>query len=127
MFMLKLTDSLIGSVTGGAVIGLDGGIWATTPGFYGNPLEFAAIAMAFTPGSDAPYHGIVFQNELYVVTSMTDSVIVAQKSNHNLVAAKCNKCVVVGYHEDQASFNKCYDAVIRLAEMLKEKTIDDFV
>ena len=92
MFMLKLTDSLIGSVTGGAVIGLDGGIWATTPGFYGNPLEFAAIAMAFTPGSDAPYHGIVFQNELYVVTSMSDSVIVEEQSQPGCSQVQQMRC-----------------------------------
>lgn len=127
MSMLKMTDTLIGHVTGGAVIGLDGGIWATTPGFYGNTIEFGALAAAFAPKSDAPYRGVEFQGERYVITSLTDDVIVAQKSSHGLVAAKCNKCIVIGFHDDQMSANKCYEAVTRLAATLRERSIDDLI
>ena len=117
--MLKLTDSLIGKVTGGAVIGLDGGIWATTPGFYGNPSEFATLASAFNPNSEAAYKGIDFQGELYVVTSLSDDTLVAQKSSQSLVAARCQKCIVVGFNDDPMSFEKCVNAVNMLAESIR--------
>lgn len=101
------------------MIGLDGGIWATTPGFYGNPSEFAALASAFDTNSEAAYKGIDFQGELYVITSLTDDVVVAQKSNHSLVAARCQKCIVVGFNDDQMAFEKCFSAVNMLAESIR--------
>lgn len=124
--MLKVTDSLIGKVTGGAVIGWDGGIWATTPGFYGNPSEFATIASAFSPNSEAAYKGIYFQGELYVITSITDDTIVAQKSSHSIVASRCRKCIVVGFHDDQMSFEKCFNAVCELAQSLRDSGDEGF-
>ena len=127
MSMLRMTDTLIGRVTGGAVIGLDGGIWATTPGFYGNAAEFAALAAAFAPKSDAPYKGVEFQGERYVLTSITSDTIVAQKSSHGLVAALCNKCIVVGFHDDQMPADRCYQAVTGLAATLKEQPIDELL
>jgi hypothetical protein len=119
MALLTLTDVLIGKVTGGAVIGLDGGIWSATPGFYGNPVEFAKIATAFKPNSDAPYKGMTFLGELYVITSISEDTIVAQRSNHSLVVTRCQKCLVIGFHDEQVPYTKCFQAVNDLAARLR--------
>lgn len=120
----KMTDRLIGRMTGGAIIGFDGGIWASTPGFYGNPIEFSAIAAAFQPQSDAKYKGIQFQGDLYVITSLTDDIIVAQKSSSSLIVAKCINCLVLGYHDEQMSYSECYQAVTELARDLRNPEND---
>lgn len=122
----KMTDELIGRMTGGAILGLDGGIWASTPGFYGNSLEFSQIAAAFEPQSEARYKGLQFQNDLYVITSLsfTDNIIVAQKSSSSLVVAKCDNCLVLGYHDEQMTFDECYQAVKELAEKLRSPETD---
>jgi profilin len=119
MSILKLTDSLVGKVTGGAVIGLDGGIWATTPGFYGNPAETAVIAQAFAPKSSAPYQGLALQKDLYVITTMTPDLIIAQRANHDLFVARCPRCFVIAFRDEQMNFAQARDAVLSLAETLR--------
>ncbi|KAK8883008.1 profilin, required for normal timing of actin polymerization in response to thermal stress [Tritrichomonas musculus] len=123
----KMTDCLIGQMTGGAIIGFDGGIWASTPGFYGNPMEFYLIAAAFQPQSDAKYKGLQFQGDLYVITSLTDDIIVAQKSSSSLIIAKCINCLVLGYHDEQMPYNECYQAVTELAQILRNPENDSLV
>lgn len=120
MFFRKLTDSLIGSVTGGAVIGFDGCIWSSTPGFYGNPAEFAIIATIFNPHSEAAYKGILFLGELYVLTFISEHTIIAQKNNHFIVLARCPKCLVFGYHDEQVPYEKCYKAVCMVAQQIRD-------
>jgi profilin len=119
MALLKLTDSLMGKVTGGVVIGLDGGIWATTPGFHGNPAETAVIAQAFFPHSGASYSGLTFQKDVYVITTNSPDLIIAQRSGHDLIIAKCPRCIVVAFHDEQLTYAKCYEAVMALAERLR--------
>lgn len=121
-----MTDRLIGRMTGGAIIGFDGGIWASTPGFYGNPIEFSVIAAAFQPQSDAKYKGLQFQGDLYVITSLAcnNNVIVAQKSSSSLIVAKCINCLVLGYHDEQMSFSECFNAVTELAQALRNPEND---
>jgi hypothetical protein len=122
MALLKWTDSLIGSVSGGAIIGPDGAIWAATPGFYGNPSEFAVMSETARLGaeSEAACKGFKFQGELYVVTSITPERVIAQKMGHGIVIARCPKCLVVGFHDEQLTLAKCQEAVMKLAENLRD-------
>jgi hypothetical protein len=116
---MKLTHSLIRKVTGGAVIGPDGGIWSTTSRFYGNHNEFSMLTTVFKSQSDASYKAISFQNKLYVITTATDDVIIAQRSNHSIVIVKCLRCFVVGFDDDKISFSKCFDAFSQLTASLQ--------
>jgi hypothetical protein len=127
MALLTVTDCLIGKVTGGVITGLDGGIWSSTPGFYGNPMEFANMANAFEPNSNARYKGIIFQNELYVITSIDDQSIVAQRSNHSLIMLKCPECLVIGFHDEQMPYNKCFQAISDLAQRLRSSELDELI
>ena len=127
MSLFTVTDSLIGKVTGGAIFGPDGGIWSATQGFYGNQKEFSAFATAFLPNSDALYKGLTFQNELYVVTSVSKEIVVAQKNNTHLVIANCNRCFVAGFHDEQISFSTCYDAIASLANAINSHQYDDIL
>jgi hypothetical protein len=124
MSLLKLSDPLIGKVTGGAVTGLNGTIWSTTPGFYGNPKEFAKIAMAFKPNSECHCKGIPFQGETYLITVIDGDIIVAQHSNHSLVVAKCPKCLIFGFHDDRIPYAKCAQAVSDLAARFRTSDMD---
>jgi hypothetical protein len=127
MTVLTLTDSLIGKVTGGAITGLDGGIWSATPGFYPNPTEFAKIVTAFKPNSDAPYKGITFQGEPYILTMITEDALVAQRSNHAVIIAKCPRCLVFGFHDEQMPYAKCFQAVSELAARLRTPEMESLL
>jgi hypothetical protein len=127
MSLLKLSDPLMGKVTGGAVTALNGTIWSTTPGFYGNPREFARIATAFKPNSEPYCKGITFQGEAYLITAIDSDLIVAQHSNHSLVVAKCPKCLIFGFHDDRIPYAKCAQAVSELAAHFRASNMDAFI
>lgn len=113
-------DYLIGKVTGGSIIGLDGGIWASTPGFYGSTAEFAHFKEAFDPQSEKIFKGIDFLGETYVVTDINPECVVAKKGTNSLVIVKRKNCIVLGYNDDQIKFETCYKAVFDLAHSLPE-------
>ena len=115
-------DCLIGKVTGGSIIGLDGGTWASTPGFYGSTSEFSLFKEAFNPSSEMIFKGIVFLGETYVVTDISSEVVVAKKGTNSLVIVKCVNCLVIGYHDDSIKFETCYKAVVDLAHTLSQHT-----
>jgi profilin len=119
MSLVKLTDCLLGKVTAGAIIGLDGGIWATTPGFFGDSHEMLAIATACASNSNAFYKGLTFLNELYVLTAIRDDTIVAERSGKHVILAQCPRCIVLGFQNEFTSFAKCSEAVRHLAELLR--------
>ncbi|OHT10384.1 profilin [Tritrichomonas foetus] len=127
MNFLKLTDSLLGNVTGGAIIGFDGGIWAATPGFYGNHSELSRFESAFSPNSDAKLKGIHFMNDLYMITKCEENVFIAQNSTRGLVAAKCENCIVVGFHDELIPFVNCLKAVTSLANRLRNSEYDGLI
>ena len=114
-------DCLIGKVTGGSIIGLDGGTWASTPGFYGSTSEFSLFKEAFNPSSEMIFKGIVFLGETYVVTDINSKVVVAKKGTNSLVIVKCENCLVIGYHDDSIKFQSCYDAVVNLASSIQQQ------
>ncbi|EAY21260.1 hypothetical protein TVAG_166350 [Trichomonas vaginalis G3] len=113
-------DFLIGKVTGGCIIGLDGGIWASTPGFYGSTAEFSHFKDAFDPQSEMIFKGIVFLGETYVVTDINPEYVVAKKGANSLVIVKRPTCIVLGYNDDQIKFETCFNAVTKLAQSLPE-------
>ena len=117
MSLLRLTDQLIGHVTGGAVFGPDGGIWSATPGFYGIQSEFSSYSDAFlNRNSNVLYSGIEFLCEPFIVTSFSDELLIAQKSSYSVIIMNCEKrCFVIGFHDEQIPFERCYNAVKTLA------------
>jgi hypothetical protein len=86
MVLLKVTDPLIGKVTGGAIMGLDG-VWCTTPGFYDNPSEFVPIAYTFNPESNDEQTPFA----TCFATDLRDQELVTQRSrNSKTSGAKIN-------------------------------------
>jgi hypothetical protein len=59
-------------------------------------------------------------NELYVITTITDDLIIAQRANHSVVIAKCPRCLVIGYHDEHMPFATCFASVSRLASDLRD-------
>jgi len=118
---LSTIDPLIGRVTGGAIIGFDGGIWATTPGFYGSTSEFSQFRNIFVPNSEMIYKGVLFMGETYVVTNIKSDSVVAKKGTSSLVIAKCKDCIVLGFNDNQIKFETCQKAVMDLASRIKEQ------
>ena len=125
MSLLQYTDSLIGKVTGGAICGFDGSIWSATPGFYGDSSEFRKFIDSFNPRSPISYNGLRFQNENYVITSITDQKLIAQKSSSHVICIKCPKCYVIGYHDELIPPDICYNALDILAQALSTSPLVD--
>lgn len=108
-------QSLIGKVTGGAIIGEDGGIYDATPGFYGLTEEFNQFKEAFQPSSKLVFKGIVFLGETYIVTGIKENTVIAKKGTNTLIIIKCPRCLIIGFHDDQINFDDCYQAMTELA------------
>ena len=120
MSYLSLIETLIGRVTGGAIIGMDGGIWASTPGFYGSTFEFSNFRQIFFPNSELIYKGILFMGELFVVTDIKKDIVIAKKGTITLIVSKCKDCIVLGYNDNQIKFETCFKAVNELCQQIKE-------
>jgi hypothetical protein len=117
--LLRLADPLIGKVIGGAVIGREGTIWTATPGFYCVREEMSEILAAFDKPARASCEGLWFLDEYYLISEITDDVMVAERIDHHLVVAILPRCAVIGFHDENIPFRTCYDAVLDLASKIR--------
>ena len=127
MDLETLLRILIGRVTGGAIVGLDGHVWASTPGFYDyqNELVQMRLNSCFNVNADAKIFGLCFRNELYLLTRCTDETVVAQNYGKAFSFAKCKRCIVFGFVDDLRDLSECLAAVKETAKSINEKGIED--
>ncbi|OHS95243.1 hypothetical protein TRFO_02223 [Tritrichomonas foetus] len=123
-----LTDRLIGKMVGGAITSLDGYIWSATPGFYDyeDDLPQMGLESCFEKNSYAKTYGIYFRNSLYLLTSCTENMIIAQNYEQSFVFSKCKRCIVLGYVDDQYPLDECVKAITELADMLRESNLEEY-
>jgi len=115
------------TVSHGAILGLDGSVWAAKgAGGAWAVREGAALAALFNP--DARGQSFSVGGEKYMIVTYADSppTLYFKKGTSGGAAMKCTQCIVIGVYRNpeqgEASFQagKCNTAVGKLADYLIE-------
>lgn len=88
-----------GMVTSAGIYDLQGNPWAYSAGFAAQVAEVAAVAgaMAADPTALAA-SGVWVAGVKYMFVSGDADEVYVKKGNKGVVFAKCNTCIIVGYH-----------------------------
>ncbi|XP_014661750.1 PREDICTED: profilin-like [Priapulus caudatus] len=113
-------EQLIGSgcVKHGAIVGLQGGTWAASPGFAVSEAEIAKLVKGFGEASSLQAEGVHANGIKYMCLNAGDKVIRAKFKNTGLVAAKTNQAVLIGYFEEPMLIGNCSATVEKLQDYL---------
>ena len=122
--MEKYTDSLVGYVTGGALVGFDGVIWCTTPGFVGYQHELSNYYQIFEPNSEVSYKGLTFQGDSYAVYSLSDGIAKVKNNSSAIVIGKCPSCLIIGFCDDLTKFQSCSEAIEKARDTLTQDYLE---
>eukprot|EP00217_Crustomastix_stigmatica_P009389 CAMPEP_0183803076 /NCGR_PEP_ID=MMETSP0803_2-20130417/32068_1 /TAXON_ID=195967 /ORGANISM="Crustomastix stigmata, Strain CCMP3273" /LENGTH=125 /DNA_ID=CAMNT_0026047809 /DNA_START=32 /DNA_END=409 /DNA_ORIENTATION=+ len=104
--------------TGAAIVGKDGGVWASNK-LNLAPEEIAALSSWSDP-SGFQAGGIKAGGTKYIFLSADGDDAVRGKSGATgIVVAKTQSAVVIGVHDDGATTAQCYGTVCRIADYMK--------
>lgn len=118
--MFFSADLLIPGVTGGAVIGYDGTVFSTTPGFYVLTEETSKFRDVFKSNSNSKFKGLSFLDNVWMFDEISENYVVLKKENKKLVIARSKGCLVFGYHIKPEKFACCLETVRGLADMINK-------
>ncbi|KAF8941307.1 profilin, required for normal timing of actin polymerization in response to thermal stress [Dissophora ornata] len=110
-----------GKVTKGAIFGLDGSLWATTPGFNVGGAEVNKLIAAFTDVGDIAAHGLFLEGQKYVFLRKNEASgsIYARNGTAGVACVKTNQAVLVGYYAEGLQAGDCNQVVENLADYLR--------
>lgn len=113
-----------GSVTSAGIYDLQGNPWAYSAGFAAQVAEVASVSahMSADPSALAAT-GVVVAGVKYMYVRGDADEVYVKKGNEGVIFAKCNTCILVGYHDDKIQPGACSSAVGKLADFLKENNI----
>ena len=114
--MEKYSDALIG-LTGGAIIGRDGVVWCSTPGFTFPIKESSKFPKVFCQNSEVLYTGLIFHGESYAVSSVSNEIAKVKNNSSGLIIGKCPNCFIVGFYDDYNGEEQCTKTVEKAREM----------
>merc|ERR1712063_190029 len=109
-----------GHITQGAILGLDGGAWATTAGF--SVAEGAALAALFSNPSNAFSSGVTVAGTKYLAIKADNRSIYGKKGSGGVCLVKTGQSVLVGVYADGSGIQpgNAANAVEKLADYLIE-------
>ena len=115
----EMEQSLIGHVTGGAIIGNEASLWIQTPGFYPTSEEMSDFVEIFDKTENELSKGIKFQNDRFLVVQNQDGVIIAKNVFGGIILCKCESCVVFSFIENVRDFEEGKEVTLKLAEWIR--------
>lgn len=98
-----VSDHLVGSgkLTEAAIIGLEGGVWATSPSLSIRPDEEAALIKAYKSGPDQlQEHGIHIGGTKYMFLRPVDNSFYGKKGGDGICVTKSGKAILVGVYKE---------------------------
>eukprot|EP01119_Soliformovum_irregulare_P013491 TRINITY_DN3592_c0_g1_i2.p1 TRINITY_DN3592_c0_g1~~TRINITY_DN3592_c0_g1_i2.p1 ORF type:complete len:127 (-),score=36.55 TRINITY_DN3592_c0_g1_i2:81-461(-) len=115
-------NNLVGSkhCSKAAIHGLDGGKWATSPGFTVSPTEAKTLIGGFKDPSGLRASGIHLSGTKYLCIRADDRSIYGKKGATGSVAVKTGKCVLVALYDESTQPGQCATVVEKLADYLIE-------
>lgn len=115
-------NNLVGTgfVTKGAIFGLNGSQWCTSPGFQISGPEATAFIAGFNDASPLRASGLFLQGEKYLLLRADERSLYGKKGTGGCVLVKTNQCVLVGLYDEKIQPGQCANTVERLADYLIE-------
>jgi len=110
-----------GTVTKGALCGLDGTLWAVSPGFNPNQNELRALISGYTNTPTIQGSGIYLQGEKYLTLRADDASIYGKKGAGGVASCKTAQCVVIGLYGEGIQPGACSATVEKLAQYLRDQ------
>ena len=114
-------DQLVGTghVTGAAIIGHDGNVWASK-NLTLKAGEGPKLVNAFKDSSSVLASGIFVEGNKYLSLKADDKSIYAKKGAGGVVIAKTSQCVLIGHYNETVQPGQATVTVEKLADYLRE-------
>lgn len=105
-------------VTKGAICGLAGGTWATSPGFNVSEAEIKCIAGAFNDPTALRTNGLYVNGQKFFLLTATDKVLRGKLKSSGVTIAKTNSAMIIGYYDEPIQPGNSSKVVESLADYL---------
>jgi len=110
-----------GKVKKAAILGQQGGVWATSDGYELSAQEQAAVLDAFDNPGEARASGIRLAGTKYIILNADDQSVHGKASADGFVLARTRQAVLVTEYIAPIQHQEAFDAVEKLADYLREK------
>ncbi|KAI0765019.1 profilin [Fomes fomentarius] len=107
-----------GKVTKAAILGLAGGVWASSSGYTLSPEEQQAIVKSFSNPDDVRAHGVRLAGQKFFVISANDRSIYGKKGSDGIVLVKTKQAVLVTEYSAPIQAPEATPIVENLADYL---------
>ncbi|KAG0024453.1 profilin, required for normal timing of actin polymerization in response to thermal stress [Entomortierella chlamydospora] len=117
-------ENLIGTgkVSKAAIFGLDGGLWAVTPGFSIEAAELDKLIKAFDDANDVQEKGLYLEGQKYYYLRSSHNSVYARLGTTGVTCVKTNQAVLVGYYdESKQKAGECTMVVEALGDYLRSQ------
>ncbi|KAJ6551182.1 profilin [Mycena capillaripes] len=116
-----VNTNLVGSgkISKAAIIGLQGGVWATSPGYTLSTEEQNAILKGFTDPASVQASGLKLAGVKFFTTKVDDNIIYGKKGADGYVIAKTTQAVLVAEYAAPVQAPEAVKVTEGLADYLK--------
>ena len=116
-YITTLTGS--GSVAKAAICGLDGSVWAQSPGFNIKPDEVKKLIDGCKKADGLRQNGVNVGGTKYIYLQSDEAQIQGKKDQTGVSVAKAKTCLVIGTYANGQQPGNCRTQVERIAEYLQ--------
>lgn len=107
-----------GAVKMAAVVGNEGGVWTTSPGFDVTVAEIKTIISGFSNANGLQASGVTVGGTKYMFLQSDDNQIQGKKGATGVSIAKAGKCLIIGVYGDGQQPGNCRANVERIRDYL---------
>ncbi|KAF8266232.1 profilin [Lactarius quietus] len=107
-----------GKVTRAAIIGLEGGVWAASPGYTVLPNEQKEIVAAFKSADIAQANGIRLSGQKFFTVKADERSIYVKKQSDGACLVKTKQAVLIAEYVAPLQAGECTPVVEGLADYL---------
>jgi len=107
-----------GKIAQAAIYGIDGSLWATSPGFSAQPAELDAVKQGFQDASSLQANGVFINNVKYFTIYAMDRSIYGKKDKDGIVIVKTTQAILIGTYIDPTQPGEAATIVEKLADYL---------
>lgn len=113
-------NNLVGTktVTQGAILGQEGGVWAATGGFAVQAAEIKTLVGAFKDANGIRASGFNIGGVHYITLRADDRSIYGKKGAGGVCAVKTSQAIIIGVYDETLPAGSAANIVERLADYL---------
>lgn len=113
----QLTSS--GAIKSAALIGVAGGVWATSPGFNLTAAEISALVGGFSNPSAIQASGFSLSGSKYMTIRADDQLLIGKKGGGGVSISKGKQAIIIGTYEEGTQPGTANSTVEKLADYLR--------